>query len=488
MKTEINHSKKNLSIILLVGIGCVLRFYHLGLKGFWFDEIGVANVAYAENIFQILRISKSHVMAMPFDYLVAYLASRVQNSEFVLRLPSAIWGTLSIFLVYLLSKQITENEKIALLSAGFLAITPIHVYYSQELRFYASLVFFVLAGTLALFHAIKIPTMKNWFIYDAIVLIGCFFHIYVLFVLILGTVWLFLLWLKKMNVDQIIGQFVISNIWVCAIVFSGVYLLTSNQHTGTVYENVFSRIISAVISGLGFEPLYIDNHTLSILFVFLISIPFVIGLIHYLKGKAGIWNQGMAILILVFTIIVIAFDLFKAYFIEARQFLGVLPFVLMVLSAGLFKLINWTAIHFPKIKNFNVIVLGIFVALIFLGNGYSLYRYYKTPKSYIREIVEQIQYPISDENTIYISPPYDVGSFLYYYQKEHGENYEGRLIGFEGTSIDSKVYIPGDMVILDQSLDSVDKTWLTNHGFESIYISNSLQNRDDILWLLPDSQ
>jgi mannosyltransferase len=484
-------NKKTTSIILflcIVFLGAGLRLYHLGFNGFWFDEIGVANVAYAENILEILRISKSHVMAMPLDYLIAYLTSRVGNSEFILRLPAAIWGILSIVALYFIARDMSEYKAVPFYSAFLLAISPIHVYYSQELRFYAVLVFFVLAGALSLKKAIQFPAMKNWLIYHAVILIGCFFHIYVLFVLVLGGIWLFIIWLQKKNGGQVIGKFVITNINILIIVFAAVYLLTSNQHTGTVYTNVFQVILKAVAAGLGVMPYnFSRDNMFAVIVSILFLIPFVYGLIHFLSGKAGLWNQGIALFIPVAVILLVGFDLVKAYFIQSRQFLFVLPFVLYVMAYGVF-LIGVKISPDPQMENrYQRVLPVVFLSIFIIVSGISLHQYYQTPKSYVREIVQQLQYPDESENTIFITPPYDVGSFLYYYQKIYGDKYAGRLIGFEGSDIDQLQFLPGDFVMIDSSLGNIDINWLENYGMTPILITHPLQNRMDILWLLPDS-
>lgn len=56
--------------------------------------------------------------------------------EIWVRLPSVILGIVTVWLVYLLGKEIF-SKKVALLTALFMAIAPLHVYYSQEARMYS---------------------------------------------------------------------------------------------------------------------------------------------------------------------------------------------------------------------------------------------------------------------------------------------------------------------------------------------------------------
>jgi len=53
-------------------------------------------------------------------------------NEFAVRLPSAFFGALSVFPVFLLVKELFRKEKIALLSSFFLAILPWHIVLSRS--------------------------------------------------------------------------------------------------------------------------------------------------------------------------------------------------------------------------------------------------------------------------------------------------------------------------------------------------------------------
>jgi hypothetical protein len=243
-----------------------------------------------------------------------------------------------------------------------------------------------------------------------------------------------------------------------------------------------------VAAGLGFMPYNFSwGNMFAISVTILFLIPFVYGLIHFLSGKAGLWNQGIALFISVAVILLVGFDLAKKYFIQSRQFLFVLPFTLYVLAYGMF-LLGKIAFPEPQMKSrYQIIVPAILFSFFIIVNGVSLHQFYQTPKSYVREIVQQLEYPIKSENTIYITPPYDVGSFLYYYQKIYGDKYPGRLIGFKSSDIDQLQIVPGDFVMVDTLLGKLDTNWLENHGMTPILITHPMQNKMDILWLLPES-
>jgi len=109
----------------------------------WLDE--AISVWFAnESLGNIIIKQTSADVHPPFYYIVLSLWINVfGNGEFEVRLLSAIFGILSIPLLYLIVKDLFGNLP-ALISALMLALSPFHVYYSQEARMYSILTFFVL--------------------------------------------------------------------------------------------------------------------------------------------------------------------------------------------------------------------------------------------------------------------------------------------------------------------------------------------------------
>lgn len=127
--------------ILLLGIG--LRIYNLGTNSVWFDEAifllfgstinGLSELS--EIVFTYLRLGQWKMLNPAYTFFASYWGMFAKN-EFMARLPSAIFGIISVLLIYYLGKSLF-NRKAGLVSAFILAISPFHIYYSQELRMYS---------------------------------------------------------------------------------------------------------------------------------------------------------------------------------------------------------------------------------------------------------------------------------------------------------------------------------------------------------------
>lgn len=120
-------------IFLILVLATALRLINLN-QSLWLDEAAQVMLSSQPlyNIF-FLRGADFHP---PLAYLLMHFWMLLGIAEIWLRLPSVILGVLTVWVLYQFTRQFLD-KKVALLSALFLAISPYHVYYSQEIRMYA---------------------------------------------------------------------------------------------------------------------------------------------------------------------------------------------------------------------------------------------------------------------------------------------------------------------------------------------------------------
>src|SRR3989344_5959377 len=108
----------NHDIILLVGIillSIITRLYNIRDKELWYDE--VLDMAQLKRpVLQILK----EVTITPLHYLIVHIFSFISTDVLILRLPSVIFGVLSVIVLYFTIKKIATT-RIALLTAFLLA-------------------------------------------------------------------------------------------------------------------------------------------------------------------------------------------------------------------------------------------------------------------------------------------------------------------------------------------------------------------------------
>jgi uncharacterized membrane protein len=120
-------------IYIVLFLSLLLRLISLN-QSLWLDEATTALVSQMPvyDFFSKFMPADFHP---PLYYLVIhYWTVLFGTSEVVLRLPSVIFGILSIYTIYTIAKEL--KFKWPIIPALFLATSGLHIYYSQEARMY----------------------------------------------------------------------------------------------------------------------------------------------------------------------------------------------------------------------------------------------------------------------------------------------------------------------------------------------------------------
>lgn len=142
---------KNLLRLSIVLIAVLLRFYDLGKAPFFFDES--VHTVFVDDV---LRWSYKYDPAFHgplLFYLTACVVSVLGKSEFTYRIVPAIFGVLTVLLLFKLERFVGERG--ANYSAFFVAISPIIVNYSRFFRNDSQILFFTLAFVYFIFSYLK---------------------------------------------------------------------------------------------------------------------------------------------------------------------------------------------------------------------------------------------------------------------------------------------------------------------------------------------
>lgn len=129
---------RSVALMAVVGIAFGLRAVRLGAQGFWFDEAythWIARLPLSES-WRAIVVDGVHP---PLYYAVAKVALLLGQGEAAMRLPSAIFGALTVWVVFRLGAR-WAGSSAAWISALLLAVSPIHVWHSGDARMYSLLV------------------------------------------------------------------------------------------------------------------------------------------------------------------------------------------------------------------------------------------------------------------------------------------------------------------------------------------------------------
>jgi len=130
-------------VVLATAVGAALRLGGLDAQSFWTDE-HIWSVTAARPPTEIMRLPDGYPPL--YGLLLHVLVSAGLDSDWWLRLPSAIAGILSIPVLYVIGRR-TEDPVRATAAAGLLAIHPFAIWYSQEAGVYALLALCALVST-----------------------------------------------------------------------------------------------------------------------------------------------------------------------------------------------------------------------------------------------------------------------------------------------------------------------------------------------------
>jgi 4-amino-4-deoxy-L-arabinose transferase-like glycosyltransferase len=128
-------------LLLILLIGCALRFYALGARSFWLDEAYTWGIVVKTDWLTVWPAMLAITDVSPLSYVITKLLVPVFGSdEFGLRLTSAFFGLLAIPVIYRIGWSMF-NRGAGLLAAAIISLSPFAVWYSQDARPYGLYLF-----------------------------------------------------------------------------------------------------------------------------------------------------------------------------------------------------------------------------------------------------------------------------------------------------------------------------------------------------------
>ncbi len=156
-KIDDRRSVALLSVVLLAALG--LRLFHLQERVLWFDEANSLLIARASPA-QIIDAVRDDTHS-PFYYLVLHYWRFAADGEAGARLLSVLAGVATVAVVYSMGCTLAGRGA-GLLAAVFLAVCPLHVWYSQEIRMYALQTLLVALSFLFMVWALRQQRSSLW--------------------------------------------------------------------------------------------------------------------------------------------------------------------------------------------------------------------------------------------------------------------------------------------------------------------------------------
>jgi mannosyltransferase len=165
------------SILLLA---FALRLPYLADKEIWYDEAFAA--LYAQNdLASIVAGTITPVDGAAADihpllyYFFLHGWMLIGDSPFVLRFPSVVFGVMAIAVLARLGRE-SFDRRTAKLAALLAAVSPFHIWYSQEARMYSLLCLLSLASIYFFVRAWKENGWRDWFSFGVLTGLSLYVH------------------------------------------------------------------------------------------------------------------------------------------------------------------------------------------------------------------------------------------------------------------------------------------------------------------------
>jgi 4-amino-4-deoxy-L-arabinose transferase-like glycosyltransferase len=179
-----------LALAGVVAGAAALRFASLGIQSYHHDEVITAMRVIPGSLGSVLHEVKVSESNPPLYYVLAWAwAKAVGRDEFELRSLSALFGTAVVPVAYLIGRRLA-SRRAGLILAAILAVNPMLIWYSQEARSYALLIFF---GALSFYFFLRAldrgegRDLALWALSSALALCS---HYFAAFPLAIEAVWL----------------------------------------------------------------------------------------------------------------------------------------------------------------------------------------------------------------------------------------------------------------------------------------------------------
>ncbi len=416
-------------ILLLTLLGMGLRLGQLSWQPLWADE-GYSIYFATEPLGRMVWLTANDIHPpLYYALLHSWTVGLSTTDPALLRLFSVIVALPAIALLALLAKLLFPGRpRLLILATLLLALNPMHLFYSQEVRMYGLAMTFSLASTVAFWQALGGATSgatsgrwRWWIAYIATATATLYTLYYSAFLLLAHLLWA--LWTERRQLHKL--RPLLATELLIGLCYAPWVIYTATTLAAYIDEKV---------SADQDRPLdllsYISRHLLAFLVGHLtlpgwpsfwrwgalvgLLLPLLMLLWHHWRSPFGIQKsstavpcQALGFFVLFPALIAFVLNRFLPFFPDGgeRLLLFVLPYLLLLIAAALDA--TWQQWHLGK---------GALLLLL-LGAGAGLFTFYRLPRygaDDYRPLVRQVVQQGNDEDTLLATFPWQVGLWRAY--------------------------------------------------------------------------
>ncbi len=353
------------SLIIILFLALILRLINLN-QSLWWDE--AINVVYAQgsNFWWFVTKYPLGDFHPPGYFVILWIWGHLFNfSEISVRLPSIIFGVLTIYLTYLIGKELF-GKKTGLVAALFLAVAPLHIYYSQEVRMYSLAAF---AVSLSSYFLLKLLHGRHNFLWYAVSLGLVLYSDYTAY-LVIPAHMTFVFLFHKQFLGRFLKGLAIGMMTIAPWIPIFMDQLSAGQEKAQVISGWAKVVGGTSIKEVMLLPIKIfigrisfDNNLSYILLFIILASPFVLSFVKLFKAKTDsktaflwLWLIFPPVAAYLLSFLIPVFSYFR--------FIFILPAFYLLTTIGLLQY----KVKISKILTILVVLSGLAASSIYLFN------------------------------------------------------------------------------------------------------------------------
>lgn len=439
-----------------VTLGAGLCLYQLSVESLWLDEAGTAQLAHVP-LSQLLSVIRNTDVFPPFYFLVVHLwVSVLGDSEFSIRLLSALAAIISLAVFYQIGRRLVGWQLAAVLIL-LLATSPFYIDHAQEARPYSFVVLFTAASFYGFLLFQTKPSWRAALLYIGSSLFLIYTHYHGLAVIVSQNFLWLVHWLTRLPASarwQALRRWLlIQGVVILAFIPWAINMRPQLQHVSSEVWRVLPTLLTVYAA---FVEYTWSQPVLGVMLYVVVLVAWVLVRPLLIRNRPGnVWLGSKATFPFAWSLTVVAIWLIAPHLIAVigsyvispvylpRYTIAALPALYLLFGLGVYRLFG------PGLR---YALIAVVVAL----QGVSLVTYYTgVTRDQWREVVAQVESAAC---------PGDVVIFYMYYGRlgygYYAHRTDLRLESFSTTDV-------GDPENVRQKLRDTNRFWLIEYQAEN---------------------
>ncbi len=227
-----NRQAQRWALFGVMALAVGLRLWGLARESLWFDE--AYSVAFGRQ--PLAAFSLISLQGMPFADrnlydLFLHFWLLIAGGDWWVRLPSALFGSATVYVVYRLGAALWD-EWTGLLAGLLLAVSPFHVWYSQEVRMYALVALLAAVGSWLFWRLLHEDRFGQSVGYVVAMALALYTHSFALFVLLYHNLYIALGYARRQVSGRLARRWLLAQLALTVLYLPWLRGILSQQGQG----------------------------------------------------------------------------------------------------------------------------------------------------------------------------------------------------------------------------------------------------------------